>query len=95
MENGAYVAMFAPLMRRLADRLDPQVHEVVSGALTTREEGAPCPASQVSPGAFAVGPLATTLVVRILAGLPVNPAPHLLIADLPTVLTSPGIDLSR
>ncbi|WP_295384928.1 ThiF family adenylyltransferase [uncultured Thiodictyon sp.] len=95
VENGAYVAMFAPLMRRLADRLDPQVHEVVSAALKTMEDGAPCPASQVAPGAFAVGALAMTLVVRILAGLPVNQAPHLLIADLPTALTSPGIDLSR
>ena len=94
VENGAYVSMFAPLLRRLADRLDPQVVEVVSRALTIMEDGAPCPASQVSPGAAAVGALATTLVVRVLAGLPVNPAPQLLIADMVSALVAPGIDMS-
>lgn len=93
--NASYVDAFAPLLQRLADRLDPQVVAVVSRALTVMADGSPCPASQVAPGAWAVGALATTMVVRILAGLPVTPAPHLLIADMPTALTTAGIDLSH
>lgn len=92
--NASYVAAFAPLVERLASRLDPQVVEVVARALTVMEDGVPCPAPQVAPGAAAVGALATTLVVRLLAGQPVLASPHLLLADLPTLLTTTGIDLS-
>jgi molybdopterin/thiamine biosynthesis adenylyltransferase len=95
LENKSYVKTFAGLVGRLAERLDPQVVEVVGRALTVMEDGTPCPAPQVAPGAFSVGALAATLVVRILAGQAVQPAPHLLIADMPTVLTTPGIDMSE
>ncbi|MEY6432084.1 ThiF family adenylyltransferase [Thioalkalicoccus limnaeus] len=94
VDDVSYAAAFAPLVQRLADRLDPRVVEVVAQALTVMADGAPCPASQVAPGAAAVGALAATLVVRLLAGEPVTPAPHLLVMDLPTVLAGPGIDLS-
>lgn len=93
--NASYIDAFAPILRKLADRLDPQVVSVVSRALTVMEDGAPCPASQVSPGAFAVGALAATMVVRILSGLSVTAAPELVIADMSEVLTTAGIDLSR
>jgi molybdopterin-synthase adenylyltransferase len=92
--NASYIEAFAPILRKLADRLDPEVVEVVSRALTVMEDGAPCPASQVAPGAAAVSALAVTMVVRILAGQPVTEAPRMLIADMPTVLGSAGIDLS-
>lgn len=91
----SYVKMFAPLIKRLADRLDPTVTKVVSNALKTMEDGTPCPASQVSPGACSVGALGATLAVRILAGLPVRTSPHLLLADMQLALTSSGIDLSK
>jgi molybdopterin-synthase adenylyltransferase len=68
---------------------------VVSRALTVMEDGAPCPAAQVAPGACAVGALAATMVVRILSGLPVTAAPEMVIADMPGLLTAAGIDLSR
>lgn len=89
----SYRDFFAPLVRRLADRLPRDVVDVVSKALTLMEDGTPCPASQVSPGAFSLAALATTLTVRVLAGLPVTPAPDLIVADLPGILVSPGIDL--
>jgi hypothetical protein len=57
------------------------------------EDGRPCPASQVSPGAFAVGALATTLVVRVLAGDPVTAAPEMVVLDLPRLLGTHGIAL--
>jgi hypothetical protein len=66
---------------------------VVASALTVMEDGTPCPASQVAPGAFAVGALATSLLVRVLAGEHVTPAPQMVVLDLPNLLQSPGIDL--
>lgn len=95
VENASYAEAFAPVLKRLEERLDPDVNKVVRQALTVMQDGTPCPASQVSPGAFAVGALAGTLAARILAGRPVLPAPHLLLADMPTVLTMAGIDLSE
>lgn len=95
VENDSYAEAFSPVIERLEGRLDPDVSKVVRQALTVMQDGTPCPASQVSPGAFAVGALAGTLAVRIIAGRPVLPAPHLLLADMPTVLTTAGIDLSE
>ena len=95
VDNQSYVAALAPLVTRLEGRLDPDVIKVSRQALAVMEDGTPCPASQVSPGAFAVGALGSTLAVRIVAGLPILPAPHLLLADMPSVLTTGGIDLSK
>lgn len=95
VENSSYIAAFAPMMQKLRQNLDPKVVEVVTRALTVMEDGAPCPAPQVAPGAFAVGAMAATLVVRLLAGQQVTEAPQMLVADFPTLLTSSGIDLSR
>lgn len=94
VKDESYIEMFRPLVDRLADRLDPQVVEVVSKALTVMEDGTPCPAAQVSPGAFSVGALAATMVVRILEGKDVLASPQMVVADMPTSLTSPGIDMS-
>lgn len=94
VEHTSYVETFAPLIQRLEGRLDPTVTKVVNKALKVMEDGTPCPASQVSPGAFSVGALGATLAVRILAGLPVLASPHLLLADTQSALTSRGIDLS-
>lgn len=91
----SYVDTFALLIERLAQRLDPTVIAVVRKALTVMADGTPCPASQVSPGAYCVGALGATLAVRLLAGQAVVPAPHLLLADMMAALTVSGIDLSR
>lgn len=93
-EHLSYVEMFAPLIQSLEGRLDPVVIQVVKKALTVMEEGTPCPVSQVSPGAFSVGAMGAALAVRLLAGLPVLPAPQLLLADMSTALTVNGIDMS-
>lgn len=91
----SYVDVFASLIRRLEDRLDPVVIKVIKKALTVMEDGTPCPASQVSPGAFSVGALGATLAVRIISGLPVLQSPNMTIVDMPTALMSQGIDLSK
>jgi molybdopterin/thiamine biosynthesis adenylyltransferase len=92
--NASYVEHFAKVIQKLKGVIDPQVVQVVSEALTVMEDGKPCPASQVSPGAFAVASLAATMIIRILSGLPVTEAPRMVVADMPTALTSTGIDLS-
>jgi molybdopterin/thiamine biosynthesis adenylyltransferase len=94
VENASYVEHFAPIVRKLADYIDPQVIQVVGQALTIMQDGQPCPASQVSPGAYSVASLAATMIVRLLAGEPVTESPRMVIADMPTVITSAGIDLS-
>lgn len=95
VENAGYTETFARVIERLKERIAPEVVAAVAKALTIMEDGKPCPASQVSPGAFSVGAMAATLLVRILAGQPVAPAPMLLIADMPSALTANGIDLLR
>jgi len=95
VEHMLYVDMFAPLIKRLENRLDSTVFKVVNNALKVMEDGTPCPASQVSPGAFSVGALGATLAMRILANLPVLAAPHLLLADMQSSLIGSGIDLSN
>ncbi len=94
VSNESYVERFGGVVARLAEHLDPKVVEVVGKALTVMEDGTPCPASQVSPGAASVGALAATLLIRVLAGEPVTEAPHMVVVDMNTALTAPGIDLS-
>jgi molybdopterin/thiamine biosynthesis adenylyltransferase len=94
VENASYIEHFAPIVQKLTDSIDPQVVQVVMQALTIMQDGQPCPASQVSPGAYTVASLAATMIVRILSGLPVTEAPRMVIADMPTVITSAGINLS-
>ena len=95
VDHLSYVETFSVLISRLERRLDPGVIAVVKKALTVMEDGTPCPASQVSPGAYSVGALGATLAFRLLAGLPALPAPHLLLADMAGALTVSGIDLSQ
>lgn len=91
----SYRTAFSALVRRLAERLDPQVARVVTAALAVMEDGTPCPAAQVSSGAQAVAAMASTLLIKIVAGHPVAPAPELLLVNLSAALSAPGIDLSR
>lgn len=91
----SYRSAFAPLAGRVAERLEAQVATALSDALAVMEDGAPCPASQVSPGAQSVAALATTLLISVLAGRVVNPAPALLVTDPLAVFHAPGIDLSE
>jgi molybdopterin/thiamine biosynthesis adenylyltransferase len=88
-----YTVAFGGVMQRFAAHLDPTVVAVVARALTVMEDGTPCPASQVAPGAFAVAALAGSMVHRLMSGLPVREAPELLIAQMPETLTAPGLNL--
>jgi molybdopterin/thiamine biosynthesis adenylyltransferase len=90
-----YQVAFGGVMQRFAARLDPTVVAVVQRALTVMEDGRPCPASQVAPGAFSVAALAGSMVHRLMAGLPVREAPELVMTQLPDPLIAPGLNLAE
>lgn len=94
VNNANYAETFAKVLERLAQYLDQDVVMAVSKALTIMEDGRPCPASQVSPGADAVASLAGTLLVRILGGYRVLEAPKMITIDVRSSLEHGGIDLS-
>ena len=88
-----YAKTFSKVIDRLKGQLDPTVVTAVGKALLIMDDGKPCPASQVSPGAYAVGAFAGTLVVRILSGLPVLHSPNLMTIDMQKSLTSNALNL--
>jgi molybdopterin-synthase adenylyltransferase len=88
-----YSETFSKVIDRLKGQLDPTVVNAVGKALLLMDDGKPCPASQVSPGAYAVGSFAGTLIVRILSGLPVLHAPNLMLIDVQRALTSNALNL--
>lgn len=93
LEHLGYIDAFSKVIERLGRDLDPQVIKAVSKALTIMENGKPCPASQVAPGSFSVASLAGTLMYRVIAGLPVTPAPGFIVSDVHHTLSAPGINL--
>lgn len=93
IEQFGYSEIFSKFIYRIKEQLDPTVLNAVSKALLFMEDGRPCPASQVCPGAYAVGSFVGTLVVRILAGLPVLSSPNLLTIDMQKSLTSNALNL--
>lgn len=89
----SYTTLFAGFMQRLAGVLDPLVVRVVSQALQVMEDGRPCPASQVAPGAAAVSALANTLLVRLLSGHTLTAAPNLILVDFFKACQAPGLSV--
>ena len=73
--------------------MDQNVVLAVGKALTLMEDGRPCPASQVAPGADALSSLAGTLMVRILAGQSVLEAPTMITVAIRAHLNQGGISL--
>jgi len=93
VDQFGYAETFSIVIDKLKEKLDPTVLNAVGKALLFMDDGKPCPASQVSPGAYAVGTLAGTLVVRILSGLPVLHAPNLMTIDIQKSLTSDALNM--
>lgn len=93
VDQFGYSETFANFVYKLQDRVDPTVLKAISNALKFMDDGRPCPASQVSPGAYALGSLVGSLVVRILSDLPVLQAPNMITIDALKSLTSDGLNL--
>jgi molybdopterin/thiamine biosynthesis adenylyltransferase len=93
VEGRSYVEHFAAVIAKLRAVLMPEVVGALAKAFTVMKDGRPCPAPQVAPGAAAVASLAMTAAVRVLAGLPITAAPRMMVADMYSVCTAPGVDL--
>ena len=77
--NLNYTAVFGRVMARIGAHLDEQVVREVARALTIMDDGRPCPASQIAVGTFSVAALAVTMMHDMLAGLPVESAPNIVV----------------
>ncbi len=77
----SYKEVFAKFLENIACYLDETVLTVVSQALTVMEDGKPCPASQVSPGAASVGALSGYLYFKSLSGEFIPTAPQMIYLD--------------
>ncbi len=89
----SYVSTFKAFIAQLAQHLDADIIRALSKAFTIMEDGKPCPASQVAPGAFSVGALAMSMVLRVLAGKPVAEAPDLVLLNMSDVCTNQVVKL--
>lgn len=77
----SYKEVFSKFLENIACRLDETVLSVVAQALTIMEDGKPCPASQVSPGASSVGALSGYLFYKSLCNEAVPLAPQMIYLD--------------
>lgn len=94
VDNLSYVERFSKVVERMADVLDPHVVKAISKALTVMEDGTPCPAPHLAIGAMSLAGLVMTIVVRVLAGLPVAAAPSMLIDNLIMDCTRPEVRMA-
>lgn len=93
VDGFSYAACYAALVRRIGGHLDPEVAQVMAGALQVMADGRPCPAPQVVGGSWAMAALACTALVRLLAGRPLPAAPRLILLSLGDCIAEGGIDL--
>jgi molybdopterin-synthase adenylyltransferase len=82
VEGISYGERYASFVRKVEQRLDPQVVDQFFKILKLLNEGQPCPASQVAPGVTCVAALAGTVAARIAAGLPIIEAPEMITINL-------------
>lgn len=85
--------LYARFFMNLAPHLDPTILTAMSTALKVMEDGKPCPAPQVSAGAFAVASLAVTMAYRFLSGKPISAAPDLMLIDQYGITARSGITI--
>lgn len=77
----SYKEVFSKFLENIACQLDETVLSVVAQALTIMEDGKPCPASQVSPGASSVGALSGYLFFKSLCNEELPLAPQMIYLD--------------
>jgi len=89
-----YSAVFAQFLKRLIPYLDPDVVVEVGRVLNAMKDAKPCPASQVAPGAFAVGAMSMAMITDMLDGKEVVASPSLLVHSFRTYQTT-KVDLAK
>lgn len=89
----SYAQQFELFVQSIARHLEPAVIEAIGQALKTMEDGTPCPAPQVAPGAYGCACLALTYAVAILDGQDVPVAPKMVLMDPLSLMKSGGIKM--
>ncbi|PCJ59502.1 MAG: thiamine biosynthesis protein ThiF [Planctomycetota bacterium] len=95
VEGISYAEKYMSIIKHLAKYLNPQIVTEMSKALGFMEDGKPCPASQISPGSYTAGTLATTIVIKHLAGETIAAVPKIIMLDLATTIKESVIDLQQ
>ena len=91
----SYVNSFKSFIDQLSENLEDDIIDALSKAFTIMEDGKPCPASQVAPGAFSVGALAMSIVVRLIAGKVVAQAPNLILLNMNDICMHQTVQLQE
>lgn len=89
----SYVERFVKLFTALAPGLDHEVIKVMQKVFQDLADGIPCPAPQVSPGAYSVAAVCVTAAVRMLKGDPVTLGPEMVVVNLSEAIQRPGFQL--
>ena len=93
VEGISYSEKYMSIISNMAKHLNPQVVTEMAKALGFMEDGKPCPASQIAPGSFTAGTLASTIAIKYLGNEKVVAVPNIIILDLATVVTSSNINI--
>jgi molybdopterin/thiamine biosynthesis adenylyltransferase len=86
--KATYADVFGSFIRRISNHLDEEVVLQIRDVLTKMKEGKPCPASQVSPGSFAVGALAGSMLRDLFMGRHLPVAPEFVVHSLSNHIAS-------
>lgn len=77
----SYVEYFKKTFLKISEHLNPKVVEALGKVFHLMENGKPCPASQIVPGANSVSVIAMYSVVKLLNSEEITLAPYLNIID--------------
>lgn len=80
-ETISYVEYFKNTLGRIAQHLNPEVVQVLAQVFQIMEDGKPCPASQIAPGAFSVGVIGMMAVTQVLNNKDIATAPNMILID--------------
>lgn len=94
MKKLSYVESFSAFIKKISDKLDRDIINVLASTLQLMDDGKPCPVPQVSAGSAAVAALGITILVRILSSKTITAAPRMIMLNISDICAEQGIDLS-
>jgi len=95
VESVSYSEKYAAIIHKLSTHLNPQIVTEMAKAIGFMEDGKPCPASQIAPGSYTAGTLATTIAIKHLANENIASAPNIILLDLASIIQTSVIDLHK
>ncbi|QRN03348.1 hypothetical protein GH742_05415 [Legionella sp. MW5194] len=89
-----YAFYFERLLTTLGPNLPEEVTRNLMGVVELMKEKRPCPASQISVGAFAAASLCVTIVHRMLSGQTLVELPYAMALDMNRIAAIPAFSLA-